>query len=530
MKVIVFHSYKGGVGRTLTVANLGVALSRLGKRVVMLDLDVDAPGLHLKFPDRHGTPRTISQGYIDYLNTYFRPTSSTVTDKIRTILHRSGGSDAEQRVNALRALAIDVELNLKLIPAGSCSIEYWWKLALPWFQELFSLSGKEFSLKTGIALHKHRDFLLGELDIFKQVFHETTDYLLVDCRSSREYSSVPLYYWADVVVSMFPSNLEGLQGAVHICQAVLKARKPERRPRFYPVVCRVPESFSEAEAEIKRQEFLSYWKSVDPKQQLEVPTQPFCILHEYRLLETAERILLQAASGPGKAAVEVDVSLAHDYVHLFRLILEGDAGVASALPRADEKAWKAALGLAADVQILESYFRRLADGQLLNVDNKRNVAVRTATLLSLMNSLQELEGENLKALGYDAAAVGNWILKSFHQAGYVIGSDFGQEAMEEGRVWETIPTELGDRIAGWCRFDQQAGFGSLHYQFDAATRSGDINWTQSFLLQEGTLQPHVKEFARGYVHGVLSNLLEMDVKVCMKSDEVLCFRPKGPIP
>lgn len=82
------------------------------------------------------------------------------------------------------------------------------------------------------------------------------------------------------------------------------------------------------------------------------------------------------------------------------------------MPTTDEKAWKVALGLAEDVRILESYFKRLADGELLNVDNKRNVAVRTDTLLSLMNSLRQFERENLEKLGYSATDIDDWILEA----------------------------------------------------------------------------------------------------------------------
>ena len=49
MTTITFYSYKGGVGRTLTLANLGRLLTQLRKRVFVLDLDLEAPGLHYKF-------------------------------------------------------------------------------------------------------------------------------------------------------------------------------------------------------------------------------------------------------------------------------------------------------------------------------------------------------------------------------------------------------------------------------------------------------------------------------------------------
>lgn len=41
-KVIAFANHKGGVGKTTSVANIGVGLSRKGKRVLLIDLDAQA--------------------------------------------------------------------------------------------------------------------------------------------------------------------------------------------------------------------------------------------------------------------------------------------------------------------------------------------------------------------------------------------------------------------------------------------------------------------------------------------------------
>jgi len=54
-KSIVFHSYKGGTGKTTLAANYAALLARKGFRVFLLDLDVYAPSLQTYFeiePDR----------------------------------------------------------------------------------------------------------------------------------------------------------------------------------------------------------------------------------------------------------------------------------------------------------------------------------------------------------------------------------------------------------------------------------------------------------------------------------------------
>ncbi|HPE35715.1 MAG TPA: P-loop NTPase, partial [Spirochaetales bacterium] len=44
--VIPVASGKGGVGKTVVAANLGLALSALGKTVVLVDLDLGGANLH----------------------------------------------------------------------------------------------------------------------------------------------------------------------------------------------------------------------------------------------------------------------------------------------------------------------------------------------------------------------------------------------------------------------------------------------------------------------------------------------------
>jgi len=49
MKIITFYSYKGGVGRTMCLANIAVLLAKWGHKVLMVDWDWEAPGLERYF-------------------------------------------------------------------------------------------------------------------------------------------------------------------------------------------------------------------------------------------------------------------------------------------------------------------------------------------------------------------------------------------------------------------------------------------------------------------------------------------------
>src|SRR5437879_4694873 len=43
--VVTFYSYKGGVGRTMALANIATLLASWGKKVLVVDWDLEAPGV-----------------------------------------------------------------------------------------------------------------------------------------------------------------------------------------------------------------------------------------------------------------------------------------------------------------------------------------------------------------------------------------------------------------------------------------------------------------------------------------------------
>src|SRR3954452_16771788 len=47
--MVTFYSYKGGVGRSMAVANTAVLLAQKGRRVLVVDWDLEAPGLERYF-------------------------------------------------------------------------------------------------------------------------------------------------------------------------------------------------------------------------------------------------------------------------------------------------------------------------------------------------------------------------------------------------------------------------------------------------------------------------------------------------
>ena len=70
-EVITFYSYKGGTGRSMALANTACLLAGegpaewTGKRVLMVDWDLEAPGLHRYFRGALGSSAETEHRYVD---------------------------------------------------------------------------------------------------------------------------------------------------------------------------------------------------------------------------------------------------------------------------------------------------------------------------------------------------------------------------------------------------------------------------------------------------------------------------------
>jgi len=70
MYTVTFYSFKGGVGRTMTLVNVGYELAKTGRRVLLVDMDLEAPGLDTFNLAR---PKEPTPGMVDFV-TQFRHT------------------------------------------------------------------------------------------------------------------------------------------------------------------------------------------------------------------------------------------------------------------------------------------------------------------------------------------------------------------------------------------------------------------------------------------------------------------------
>lgn len=62
-KIVSVHSFRGGTGKSNLTANLAVSVARAGKRVGIVDTDIQSPGIHVLF-GLEGKPRYTLNDYL----------------------------------------------------------------------------------------------------------------------------------------------------------------------------------------------------------------------------------------------------------------------------------------------------------------------------------------------------------------------------------------------------------------------------------------------------------------------------------
>lgn len=100
-KIVAIHSFRGGTGKSNLVANIAVQLASKGKRVAIVDTDIQSPGIHVLFG--------LDETKIDKaLNDYLRGTSSI--DEVAYPLHEIASGSPER--------AFLKDMKLWLIPSS----------------------------------------------------------------------------------------------------------------------------------------------------------------------------------------------------------------------------------------------------------------------------------------------------------------------------------------------------------------------------------------------------------------------------
>lgn len=211
--IIAFHSFKGGAGRTTTLAILAFQLAKRGKKVICLDLDLEAPGL--------GT----------FLSC---PASSDINMLECLLSHTATGQLPEgELVQWVTAHGQQIGV----IPTGPLNATFLEKLSRLDFLGTTSTSDSPI----GLALKALLERIRGT---------HKPDVILLDCRAGlHDLGGLTLTDLAHVDVLVGRNTPQGIEGMGLVLRTLAARRKPNDQ-RLLLVQTFVPPSPAQAEAVI----------------------------------------------------------------------------------------------------------------------------------------------------------------------------------------------------------------------------------------------------------------------------------------
>ncbi|CAM3803249.1 CATRA system-associated protein [Kibdelosporangium persicum] len=183
--VVTFYSYKGGVGRSFTLANIAVLLARWGRRVLCLDWDLEAPGLHDYFQPMISTPP--AGGVIDLISDFLEGRSPPLDHTVR--LSGAGVLD--------------------FLAAGRQDADYVGRVQGIDWDHLYELGFGDY------------------LESCREQWTADYDFVLLDSRTGvSDVGSICTAHLPDRLVVLFTANMQSLRGAVEIAERAGVARDP----------------------------------------------------------------------------------------------------------------------------------------------------------------------------------------------------------------------------------------------------------------------------------------------------------------
>jgi FxsC-like protein len=222
-EIITFYSYKGGTGRSMALANVAWILAANGKKVLVLDWDLEAPGLHRYYhPFLEDKELTSSEGIIDF-----------VIDFAAEALNPAGPQEKDWYVPFSDILRYASSLKwdfpapgtLDFVPAGRQGPDYPTRVnSFNWEKFYERLGG-------GVFLEASKRSMSGY------------DYVLIDSRTGvSDTSGVCTIQMPDTLVVCFTYNIQSIEGAAAVAESALSLRRrPDGEPtlQIFPVPMRV---------------------------------------------------------------------------------------------------------------------------------------------------------------------------------------------------------------------------------------------------------------------------------------------------
>jgi len=236
-EVVTFYSYKGGTGRTMSLVNLAWLLADklpFGEKILLVDWDLEAPGLHRYF---HETLRPVKPGADGLTNDRPADDLPGVIDLFTTLLEHSQEASIRRKRNPelkARALLDRIDLadyivatsvpNLHVIKAGRFDADYADRI-------------NDFDWS---AFYEAQPLVFRELaERLKQDYR----YVFIDSRTGQtDTSGICTALLPEKLVAVFTPNRQSLLGLETVLQQAISYRKAadDARPLVvYPLPSRV---------------------------------------------------------------------------------------------------------------------------------------------------------------------------------------------------------------------------------------------------------------------------------------------------
>ncbi|NUP20174.1 MAG: NACHT domain-containing protein [Streptomyces sp.] len=225
-RIVTFYSYKGGTGRTMALANAAWILASRGKRVLVVDWDLEAPGLHRYFhPFLPDSELRSSPGIMDLVWEFATAATDPATPD---------EPDWHEPLAAIQPYAMSVEHDfaapgsIDLVPAGRQDHLY---SAL-----VTTFDWNNFYERLGGG---------GFIEALKRSMREHYDYVLIDSRTGlSDTAGICTVQLPDILVNCFTLSNQAIDGAEAVAASVHRQRAGNQL-RMYPVPMRVDDGEAE---------------------------------------------------------------------------------------------------------------------------------------------------------------------------------------------------------------------------------------------------------------------------------------------
>lgn len=327
MHVVSFYSYKGGVGRTMALVNVAALLAKAGRRVLVVDFDLEAPGVPSYFGLNAARGRP---GIVDYIHEY---------------LEKQAAPDASRYIVEC---TVDDAASIWVMPAGDNS--------RPEYSDRFA------SIDWGYLYECQSGYdLLEDLKQQWAVHEAQFDYVLIDSRTGNtDIAGICTRQLPDSVVILFVPTQQNIDGLAPIVRQIRKdATEFNRDISLLFCPSNIPDLFDEEDILGKSLKDAADRLGYGNPATLEPPVSH---IHHWANMELLEQPLVVLKRGQSKLAKEYE-GLKTAIISQNPTDREGALAALDRMPDIYEAARRATRGQAA-TQIIErtSEIARLHDG------------------------------------------------------------------------------------------------------------------------------------------------------------------------